>query len=251
MFEINQTRRFIFSAPVMVALAVLSVSASATVAQEQPRVSIGASGSAVRTPNRAWVRFAVTAEAKEPVQAIDANAVEVKKLLDQLATRGIAAKNLQTASLSLRPKYEVKREGNREIRGNLLGYVASKVVTATIEDLSQVPVYVREFPLAGTLRISDIGFFSTESEAAHSEALVDAIRRAQKAATTAVKSAGRQLGPVTSINLSITADRASAPRFVEQRQYGVQPEETHGSRLIVEPGEETFGQQVNMQWALR
>jgi uncharacterized protein YggE len=85
----------------------------------------------------------------------------------------------------------------------LLGYIAAKSIVATIEDVTAVASYIREFPLAGSVRISDVGFFSTEVEKAQSEALIDAIRRAQEAAQAAVTAAGRQLGPVSSLEISI------------------------------------------------
>jgi uncharacterized protein YggE len=205
----------------------------------------------VRIPDRAWIRFEVSIEAKTPPEAIDATAAAIKQLIDQLRAKGIASSNLQTAALALRPNYEVKREGQREIRGNLLGYVASKSIVATIEDMSQVPAFVREFPLAGRVRIADIGFFSTDADALQSEALVDAIRRAQEAAQTAVRAAGRKLGQVTSMEVSIQHDRSGPPRLDEPRYVYQPPAEIAGARLIVEPGEQQFNQTISLQWQLQ
>ena len=95
--------------------------------QDPLQVSISGSGLATRTPNRAWIRLQVTTEAKTPPQAIDANAAEIKKLRDRLADKGLGPSSLQTTALVLRARYEVKREGTRETRGDLIGYVATKV----------------------------------------------------------------------------------------------------------------------------
>jgi uncharacterized protein YggE len=222
-------------------------------AQEAATLSVGASGYAARVPDRAWIRFTAATQAKTPVEAIDANANVIKDLLDRLRAKGIAGKNLQTAALALQPKHEVKREGGREIRGDLIGYVASKSVTAIIEDVGVVSSYIREFPLAGVLRIADVGFFSTEVEAAQSDALVDAIKRAQKAGQTAVTAAGRELGPVSMIEVVIPADRRRPPYF-EDRERGWQPQQSEGElgpRLLAEPGEQQFDQSVKLQWQLR
>jgi uncharacterized protein YggE len=234
------------------ALALACVSqASPSGAQEPSRLSVTAQGYASRVPDRAWIRFEVSIEAKSPPGAIDGTAAAIKQLLDQLGARGIASKNLQTAALALRPKFEVRREGQREIRGDLLGYVASKSIVATIEDLSLVPSFIREFPLAGSVRIADVGFFSTGAEAAQSEALVDAIRRAQEAAQIAVNAAGRKLGPVTSMEVTIAADRLGPPRLEEHRYVYQTPAEIAGARLIVEPGEQQFNQNISLQWHLQ
>ncbi len=113
-----------------------------------------------------------------------------------------------------------------------------------------MPAFIREFPLAGTTRIADIGFFSTNAEAAQTEALVQAIKRAQEAAQTAVAAAGRQLGPVTYLEVSLSADRGGAPHFVES-QYAYRQSGDLGAHLIVEPGEQQFTQNVSLQWNLQ
>jgi len=237
---------------VTLAIAFAALSPNAVAGKEASLLGVGSSGYATRIPDRAWIRFSVSIEAKTPAEAVDGNAAGIKGLLDQLRARGLTSKDLQSAALSLQPKFEVKRDGMREVRGELIGYVASKSVVATFEDVAVVPAYIREFPLAGTLRIADIGFFSTQVEAAQSEALVDAIQRAQKAAQTAVAAAGRQLGTVSSMEVSISTDRNGPPQVNEPiYTYPQQSEGALGARLIVEPGEQQFNQTVNLQWQLR
>jgi uncharacterized protein YggE len=214
--------------------------------QEASRLSVGSLGNSTRIPDRAWIRFTVAIEAKTPGEA-----AALKGLLDQLRAKGITSKNLQTAALSLQPKYEVKQEGAKEIRGDLLGYVAAKSIVATLEDVTAVASYIREFPLAGSMRISDVGFFSTEIEKAQSEALIDAIHRAQQAAQAAVTAAGRQLGPVSSMEISIQNEVKGPPQAAEPVFTFGQREAAFGARLIAEPGEQQFNQNVNLQWQLR
>jgi uncharacterized protein YggE len=230
------------------AFATVLLLTDSAMAQNASQLNIGATGHAVRIPNRAWVSFNVSVEPRKTApEAIDAVAVPVKELLDRLAAKGISGKNVRTSALALAPKYEVKREGGREIRGELLGYVAGKSLVATVEDISQVQAFIREFPLVGRVRISNIGFYSTEVDAAQSEALVDGILRAQKAADRAVTAAGRKLGPVTSIQLTApTSDTKQT--FTEERDYS---SDAYGPRLVVEPGEDQFSQEVQLQWTLQ
>lgn len=193
----------------------------------------------------------MSAEANTPGEAIDAHASAVRSLLDQLHAKGITSKNLQSSALSLQPKYEVKQDGAKEIRGKLLGYIAAKSIVANIEDVSVVASYIREFPLAGSTRISDIGFFSTEIENAQADALVDAIRRAQQAAQIAVTAAGRQLGPVSSMEITIENASKGPPQAGAPVYTFGQREIAFGARLIAEPGEQQFNQSVNLKWELR
>lgn len=216
-------------------------------AQEASRLNISATGYSKRVPNRAQIGFTVSVEPqKTPQEAIDAVAVPIKALLDKLAAKGITGTNISTSALSLAPKYEVIQEGTREKRGKLLGYVAGKSIVATIEDISQVQSFIHEFPLVGQTHITNIDFYSTEIDAAQSEALVDAIQRAQKAADRAVTAAGRKLGPVTSIQLTVSASDTGRS-FSENNYSGG----AFGPRLIVEPGEDQFSQNVDLQWALQ
>jgi uncharacterized protein YggE len=236
------------SACILLAIAASLPATTAAIAQQASSLSIEATGHAVRVPNRAYMSFNVSIEPKKtPPEAIDALAVPVKELIDHLAAKGITGKNVQTSALLLAPKYEVKHVDGREVRGELLGYVAGKSIVATIEDVSQVQSFIREFPLVGKTSISNIVFFTTETEAAQSEALVNAIQRAQNAANQAVNAAGRKLGSVSSIQLTVSTE-SSQPSF--EKPYD-NSNGAYGPRLVVEPGEDQFSQNVQLQWGLQ
>jgi uncharacterized protein YggE len=224
-------------------------------AQEPARtISVSANAAVGKVPDRAWMRFNVVAQEKEPAAALATNAAAIQKLLDQLRAKGVAKEDIQTASLSIRAKYEMKREGNQVVRGPLVGYVAAKSVTVVIRDLSAIPAYVREFPLAGPLRIADIGFFSSKAHEATSEALSKAVEEAERSARIVAAAAKLQLGDVSSISLSVHQTVQGPPRPQEypyrtpQQDSG---EDVFGTRLLLEPGEQTFSQQVHMKWAVR
>lgn len=215
-------------------------------------VSISASGSVNKAPDRAWLRFNIVAEEKEQSAALDAAASASQQLLAQLRNKGIEPQDLQTTSLSLQAKYEKRREGGREVRGPLVGYVAAKSVTVTLRDVSKVPAFVREFPVAGPLRIADIGFFSSATQEATAEALEKAVKEAQRSAGIVVNAAGRQLGDVSSISVSVFTPPEGPPRALQIRhqQGDNSVEDIYGARLLLEPGEQQFKQMVSMQWTL-
>lgn len=129
----------------VILVAVLSLAGAAAGAAQEPArtISISATGDVGKVPDRAWMRFNVVAQEKEPAAALSANAEVVQKLLDQLRAKGIGTQDIQTTSLSIRAKYEMKRDGNQVVRGPLIGYVAAKSVTVVIRDLSTIPAYVR------------------------------------------------------------------------------------------------------------
>jgi uncharacterized protein YggE len=237
-------------------VALILAGSSAGHAQEPAKtISVSAHASVARVPDRAWMRFNVVAQEKEPAGALAANAEAVQKLLDQIHSKGIDSRDIQTTSLTIRAKYALNREGNREVRGPLLGYVAAKSVTIVLKDPSAIPTFVRDFPIAGPLRIADIGFFSSKAQEAASEALVKAVEEAERSAKTAAAAAKRQLGDVSSLSLTIHPSVQGPPRA---SQYSTYPspqqdsaEDVFGTRLMLEPGEQSFSQSVEIKWSLR
>jgi uncharacterized protein YggE len=226
-------------------------------AQEPARtLSVSANADVGKVPDRAWMRFNVVAQEKEPPAALAANAEAIQKLLGQLRAKGIEAQDIQTTSLSIRAKYEMKREGSQVVRGPLEGYIAAKSVTIVIRDLATIPAFVREFPIAGQLRIADIGFFSSQAQEATTEALVKAVQEAERAAQTVAAAAKRQLGDVASMIMTVQPPVQGPPRPPQYSPYYADPrqdsaEDVFGTRLLLEPGEQSFNQSVTIQWLLR
>jgi len=224
-------------------------------AQEPARtISVSANAAVGKVPDRAWMRFNVVAQEKEPSAALAANAEAIQKLLGQLRAKGIETQDIQTTSLSIRAKYEMKREGSQVVRGPLIGYVAAKSVTIIIRDLATIPAFVREFPIAGPVRVADIGFFSSKAQEATSEALVKAVQEAERAAQTVAAAAKRQLGDVASVSMTVQQTVQGPPRAQLYSPYPSpqdSAEDVFGTRLQLEPGEQSFSQNVTIIWSLR
>jgi hypothetical protein len=233
------------SAAVIVAL-VISGSSAGQAQEPAKTISVSARAAVGKVPDRALMRFNVVAQEKEPPAALAANAEAVQKLLSQIRAKGVESKDIQTTSLSIRAKYEMSRDGNREVRGPLVGYIAAKSVTVTIRDLSAIPDFVREFPIAGPVRIADIGFFSSQAKEAIGEALVKAVEEAERNARAVTAAASRQLGDVSSISLHVMP-----PNQWRQMPSQDAAEDALGARLLLEPGEQRFEQSVDMRWSLR
>jgi uncharacterized protein YggE len=137
----------------------------------------------------------------------------------------------------------------------LVGYIAAKSVTVILKDPSAIPAFVRDFPIAGPLRIADIGFFSSKTQEAATEALVKAVEEAEQSAQTVAAAAKRQLGEVSSLSLTIHPSIQGPPRASQDSAYpGPQQdsaEDVFGTRLLLEPGEQSFSQSVEIKWSLR
>ena len=147
---------------------------------------------------------------------------------------------------------EVRREGQREIRGDLLGYVASKSIVAIVEDSPRCRRSSGNSPLAEHTQIADIGFFSTEVEAAEAEALANAIRPHERQPKPRSARPGGSGPGDFNVDVTVSANGKGRPHFEGQRYAYVQPEAVAGERLIVEPGgASVFSASRSLQWHLQ
>jgi uncharacterized protein YggE len=220
------------------------------------RASISASGRAIVKQNRGWVEIYVSAEEKDAAAALATHAISLKSVLEQVAAKGLTGQSVDTGLLAIRPRYEVKRDGNREIRGALIGYMVTKPVYVFIDAPDKVAAFVAQFPLAGPVRIGNVGFYVDNANAAQSAAIADSIARAQVAGETAARATNRKIGAVSGISININ-DRIGgrppvrAAQPWQHNQVNPQNEDALSKQLVLEPAEETIQQQVNLELLLR
>ena len=74
-------------------------------------------------PNRAAFSFGVTTQAKSAAGALNGNNAEMRKVIAAIKRAGIAARDVQTSSVSLSPRYSQNGE-------DIVGYTASNTVNA-------------------------------------------------------------------------------------------------------------------------
>lgn len=228
-----------------------------TIAQERgQRALIGAQGRAVVKQDRGWVEIFVTTEDKEPGAALTAHATSLMSVLDQLAAKSFTGQSVDSGLLTIRPRFEVKRDGGKEICGPLIGYVVTKPIYVFVDAPERVASLVTEFPLSGPVRIGNVGFYAQNIAATHHAAIADGITRAQAAGDVAARATNRKIGAVSGITLSINDRAGGRPRVraVQSWQYpsvNTPNEDGLNNRLVLEPGEETIQQQVSLELQLR
>lgn len=210
-------------------------------------VNVTGNGSVTAMPDRGWVRFGILAEEKEAVAALDANARALAAVLEKIRAKGIEPKDVQTQALGVRPKYQMTREGNREVRGPLVGYVATVSLVVTLNDPKTVQTFAREFPIVGPVRIADVGYFSSKAEGHYGEALTKAVQDARRLAEIMAKPAGLRLGPVIHISFGGNNLVHGPPRDTPHDNV----EDNYGTRIPVEPSMQSYAQSVEMSFGLR
>ena len=126
--------------PARIAAAVALVAAAAAFAAfarpdqalsaEEPEAGITVNGIAVvsAVPDRALFWFGVQSEGRTASAAMNANAAEMRRVVDALRSAGVAAADLQTQNVSLSPRTNES--------GDIVGYTAVNNVSARIRNLA-------------------------------------------------------------------------------------------------------------------
>lgn len=188
------------------ALAVLPVGFAAPAAAQvaaQPAVmidgtvlDIAATGRSLRVPDVATIRAGVVIAAPTAAGALSANAARIQRVLAALKAAGVAARDIQTATISLQPQYRYAQNEAPVITG----YQASNSVAVRFRDVANSGAILDALVKQGANQIEGPNLSIDKPEAAEDEARVDAVARARARAELYAKAAGLRVVRIVSIS---------------------------------------------------
>jgi uncharacterized protein len=149
-------------------------------------------GAALSVPNRAAFSFGVTTQAKNASGALNGNNNEMRKVIEAIKKAGVAAKDVQTSSVSLSPRYSPDGE-------EIVGFTATNTVNATIRGVSRSGAVIDAAVKAGANQIYGPTFTRSDETVLYRRALSTAVANARGKAQTLARAAKVRLGPVRSI----------------------------------------------------
>jgi uncharacterized protein len=195
-------------------------------------ITASGSGAALSVPNRAAFTFGVTTQAKTASGALNGNNAEMRKVIDAIKKAGVAAKDVQTSSVSLSPRYS----GNGE---DIVGFTATNLVNATIRGISRSGAVIDAAVNAGANQVYGPTFTRADETVLYRRALSAAVANARGKAQTLARAAKVRLGRVRSIVESSVgpvpiAEKASAD-----------------ASAPIEPGTQRIEASVTVEFALR
>jgi uncharacterized protein len=185
--------------------ALLVLAAAALAGVGRPEVAGGASedtrhgitvtgtGELRATPDRATLTFSVQNDAATSEQALDANAADVRRLIEALKDAGVAPKDLKTEHFDVSPRYDVDK-GDRA-----RGYSANSSLTVSNQPLGRAERLSSVAVAAGADSVSGPSLSVGDSDARYRRALERAFEDARTKAITLAEAAGVSLGEVTAI----------------------------------------------------
>ena len=202
-------------------------------------ISVSASGTVAAEPDIAHISAGVTTEGDTAKDAIARNSAVMAKLIEGLKGAGIAARDIQTTTLQVEPRYAQAKDGRP---GAISGYRVVNQVRLTVREVKRLGEILDQAITLGANQINSIGFDVANAETlkddARKQAMVNAKRRAELYATAA----GVQLGQVLRISEGVVGD------------FGIRP--MAGARAMaasvpIEAGTRTLTVHVDVTYALR
>lgn len=197
--------------------ALLSACAGAAVAQEltptpvegesQPApaepvtrtITVSGRGTAVMTPDIAYVNIGVRTENADAAEAVAENNTRSQAVIDALLGLGIAEQDIRTTNFSIFPQQDFDPEGQpREVR-----YIVDNTVYVTVRDLETIGEVLNTAVEAGANSIYGIQFDVADKTEALSAARQQAVTDARTIAEELAEAAGVELGTVQTINQTV------------------------------------------------
>jgi uncharacterized protein len=196
-------------------------------------ITVNGTGTVTTVPNRALFSFGVTTQGRTAVAALAENAAEIRKVIEALKAAGIAAKDIQTESVQLSPRYSNDGE-------TILGYTASNTVAATTRDINRAGSIVDAAVAAGANQVSGPSLTRSDSNALYRQALKAAVADARLRAQAIAAASHVRLGPVRSVAEGSSAPPPPVP-FAKAADTGSTP---------IEPGTQQIQATVTVEFGI-
>jgi uncharacterized protein YggE len=226
--------------PALLGLAVLGVIPAARADDDKPprAITVSATGTVTVEPDQARITSGVTAEGATAREALTKNTAAMQKVIAQLKAAGIDAKDIQTASFRVEPRYTRPAEGKTAV---IDGYSVTNDVQVLVRDLDKLGDILDRLVTAGANQTAGLNFEVSQSETLLDEARKQAVANALRRAKLYAAAAGAEVGEV----LTITEGSGEAPRPVFMARA------MKAEAVPIERGTQTLEANVTISWALK
>jgi uncharacterized protein YggE len=200
-------------------------------------ISVSASGTVAAEPDVAYIQTGVATEADTAKEAIARNNAAMARVIDGLKSAGIAAKDIQTTTLNVEPRYTQAKDGRP---ATIAGYRVVNQVRLTVRDVKRLGEILDQAISLGANQVHGVHFDLANAETLKDEARKQAMGNAKRRAELYAVAAGVQLGPVVSISESVGDVRPMAMARTAM-----------ASAVPIEAGTRTLAVEVHVTYAIR
>jgi len=178
---------------------VLVIAPSFSAAQDiERRITVTGIGEVYVAPDMATISLGVSSFHEKASDAIRINSTAMNKIFAHLKTTDIEPRDIQTAQLSLNPRWD--RRNNSNTQPHIIGYEALSTLTVRVRDLGSVGTILDVLTKTGANRINHISFGIQKPRPHKDEARKNAVKDARAKAVHYAQAAGVELGQVIYIN---------------------------------------------------
>jgi uncharacterized protein YggE len=228
---------------ILPAILAFAIGPSATAEAQEKRiertVTVSAAGQVSAEPDMARISTGVVTEAATAREALTRNSSAMAKLIAGLKDNGIDAKDIQTSSFSIDPRYNNPLEGQTAV---ITGYRVANQVEVTARDLERLGEVMDSLVVLGANQMNGLTFDVSKAETLKDDARKEAIANALRRAKLYAEAAGAQVGEVISI-----AEDAAQFQPVEVRMDRAMKAEA----VPIERGSQTLEARVTVTWSLK
>lgn len=227
------------------ALALALAAPGAALAAERasaPKIAVTGEGEAAAKPDLAIVRLTVMREAPTASEALAADNKAMGDVIAALKAEGVQDRDLQTANLSISPRYADTSPQKSDQPARIVAYQVANSLTVRVRDIGKVGEMIDKAVKLGVNEDGGITFTNDDPSAVTAEARKRAVADAVKKAHTLAEAAGVRVGKVLRIS-----EESYAPRPMPMRAKSFAAAEA----VPVAPGENTYRVTVSMTFELR
>lgn len=205
-------------------------------------LDVVAQGRTTRVPDLAVIRAGVVTQAPTAAESLRANSERMARVLTGLRRAGVAARDVQTAQVSLQPQY---RYGENQ-PPQVTGYQATNSVAVRFRDVARAGAILDALVAEGANQIDGPALTLDQPDAALDEARTDAIRRARARADLYARAAGLRVERIVSIAEGAAPDFPRPPSPVALRTFDASEAKTQ-----IAAGEQEVTATVTVRFVLR
>jgi len=204
------------------------------------KISVSGTGSVSARPDVAVVSIGVQTQSEEAAAALSQNSGRMQALIDALKKGGVAAGDIQTQFLNLRPRYSQPQ--SRQANGGpvLVGYAAINTVVVRVRKLDTLGSLLDTAVGVGGNRIDSVSFEISNS--------AEFLRQARDAAWQSAEAKAKQLAALADTDLGPVLSISESSRTPYPVTRGMAME---AAAVPVEPGSQSIEVTLDVTWMLQ
>lgn len=203
-------------------------------------VTVSAAGSVSAAPDEATIATGVSSEAKTAREALTKNTEAMTKVIAELKSQGVDARDIQTTQFNVEPVYVYPKEGQPP---SVTGYRVNNMVGVRVRDLDKLGGVLDQLVTSGANQMNGITFNVSKAETLKDDARKAAMENAKRRAQLLATAAGAEVGEVVLISEE-TSHQGPRPVVFAKRA-------AMADSVPVERGEQELEARVTVTWKLK